>query len=236
MAQHPPVTTGPSPVTVAGFTNDGGLTVGASQDRAYAPELTLTSAAQASTSSATLTLDGSLDAAGPVTVTGTLVPLSGRLTVPKTLTVGPLGKLQDPAPGPEAGAPSPLELASGILVNGGTGTIGARDGINVLAAATLSNQGSLTADGTSVIDVADGAALSDASSLTTGALTIESGGGLSIDRGAVLIIGGNSGRVSPSVTADDGAPGTAAWSPERTTTTAGATLTCPKQARAGSND
>jgi hypothetical protein len=30
-----------------------------------------------------------------------------------------------------------------------------------------------------------------------------------------------------AVTADDGAPGTATWSPEQTATTAGATLTCP---------
>jgi hypothetical protein len=203
LAGNLPVTTGSSPITIAGFTNDGGLTIDSSQDGTYARELTVTDATRASTSSATLTLEGSLDAAGPVTVTGTLVPLSGQLN--GNLTIMPLGFLQAPAQAPSADA-LPLELASGTLLNEGRATIGAGDGIDVLAGASLTNQGGFEADPASKIDVAAGGALLEEgfSTLYAGGLTLQSGGTLTIDRDSELFLDGNSAFADGSMVYDSG--------------------------------
>ena len=203
-AGHLPATTGSSPITIDGFTNDGGLTVDSSQAGTYATELTLTDGTVPSTSSAALTLHGSLDAAGPVTVTGTLVLVTGQLTVPGTLTVGPLGKLQAPAQGPGGGGLLPFQIAAGNLVSEGVGTIGAQVDLNVLNGAAFTIQGAVTADATSEINVGAGGALSDEASLVAGGLIIQSGARLTIARDSTLLINGNSDFAAGSTLSDSG--------------------------------
>jgi hypothetical protein len=204
VAGHLPATIGFSPVTIKGFTDDGGLTVNSSKDGSYATELTLTDGTLPSTSSATLTLDGSLSAAGPVTVTGTLVLITGQLTVPETLTIAPLGKLQAPTQGPGGGGKLPFQIAAGNLVTDGTGTIGAQVSLNVLSGASFTTRGGVAADATSEINVAAGGALTDEAGLTAGGLVIQSGATLTIARDSSLLITGNSDFAAGSTLYDSG--------------------------------
>lgn len=178
-AQHLPATTGSSPITVEGFTNQGGLTINASQDGTYADELTATDAAKISTSSGNLTVEGSLDAAGPVEVAGTLTLITGQLTVPGTLTIEPSGSLEAPAQPDEDAGNLPAQIAAGTLVNNGTATIDLQTQINVLSGASFTNGGPMALGAGAGFDVVSGGSFTSTEAL--------SGAGLFDDEGTVTL-------------------------------------------------